>query len=115
MRQRRAREADGPDWRPRVDAESFVEALAGHAVIDVEALRSRARTAAVALGRELVAVVAVERFGVKVKDLAEKLCKSPGGISRTLRRGIRRRLEDDPFSSELDSLDRFVLQSVTAE
>ena len=32
--------------------------------------------------REIVAVVGVERFGVKVKDLAVRLGKHPGSVSR---------------------------------
>lgn len=115
VRQRRAHEQEGPDWRPRVAAEALLEVLADNGSIDLEALRSRSRSANLVLGRELVTVVAVERYGVKVKDLAKELTKSPDGISQILRRGIRRRLGDEGFKAQVDTLDRVILDALGKE
>ena len=55
--------------------------------------------------RELVGVVGVERFGVKVRDLARCLGKSEDGVSRWVRRGARRRIEDMEFANDAEMLD----------
>jgi hypothetical protein len=53
----------------------------------------------------MVGLVGVERYGVKVKDLAECLGKSEDGVSLWVRRGARRREEDASFAVEAGKLD----------
>jgi hypothetical protein len=43
--------------------------------------------------------VGVERFGVKVKDLAERLGKNPGSVSRWMARAAQKRDEDRGFEA----------------
>ena len=54
--------------------------------------------------RDLVALVGVERYGVKVKELASELKKSDDGVSLWARRGARRRKEDPSLAVEARAL-----------
>ena len=56
--------------------------------------------------RELVAALAVERWGVGVKALADALGKSRDGVSHWVRRGARRQAGQPAFARRLDELDR---------
>ena len=56
--------------------------------------------------RDLVAALAVERWGVGVKALANALGKSRDGVSQWVRRGARRRAGEPAFARRLDQLDR---------
>lgn len=39
-------------------------------------------------------ILGVERYGLKLKDLAMELKKSPNGMTKTVARAARRRTED---------------------
>ena len=56
--------------------------------------------------RDLVGVLAVERWGIGVKALADALGKSRDGVSLWVRRGASRRREDPGCDNRLDELDR---------
>ena len=58
--------------------------------------------------RELIGLVGIERYGVKVTELAAELGKSQGGVSHWCRRGIVRRAEDADFAAAADALDQAV-------
>ncbi len=55
-------------------------------------------------------VLGVERYGLKVKDLARELQKSPAGMTQTVARATRRRIENGEFRVDLDKLDRYVAE-----
>ena len=73
--------------------------------IDVEDIRSRSRGQDVVTGRELLLVLSVERYGLKVKEMADQLGQSPSGSSKALARGIQKRQCDAGFRKMLDDLD----------
>ncbi len=60
---------------------------------------------AIVKARELIGLIGVERFGVKVNELAAELGKSRDGVSRWIRRGIARRESDPEFASDAKGLD----------
>jgi hypothetical protein len=105
VRQRRRKEQLGPDWRPQIDAETFVNKSAAHLGLDEGDLRSSGRSEEVVEARELLMTLGVERYRLKVKELAEQLGKSPGGMSQALARGIAKRVEDADFRNKLRELD----------
>ena len=59
-----------------------------------------------ARARELLMILGVERYHLKLKDLAMELKKSPDGMTKTVARAANRRTEDDEFRGELNELDR---------
>ncbi|MCK5378950.1 MAG: hypothetical protein KAJ78_06070, partial [Acidobacteria bacterium] len=56
--------------------------------------------------RELIGLVGIERYGVKVIELAAELGKSREGVSKWCRRGVARRDEDPEFAVAADALDQ---------
>ncbi|MBW2693947.1 MAG: hypothetical protein JRE57_15145 [Deltaproteobacteria bacterium] len=58
--------------------------------------------------RELIGLVGIERYGVKVAELAAELGKSRGGVSHWFRRGAARRAEDADFAAAAEAFDRAV-------
>lgn len=55
--------------------------------------------------RELIGLVGIERYEVKVTELAWELGKSRDGVSRWYRRGTIRRAEDPAFAAAKKALD----------
>ena len=108
IRQCRRKEVEGPEWRPRLTAEEFMERAADELYLKAEDLCSRQRSPEVVRAREMLMVLGVERYGQKVRELAKVLGKSPDGMSHALGRGIRRRIEDERFRADLENLDRAV-------
>jgi len=56
-------------------------------------------------GRELLLVLSVERYGRKVKGMADQLGQSSSGSSKALARGIQKRQSDAGFRKMLNDLD----------
>jgi len=106
IRERRARDEPGPDWRPIIEAEEFIARGAGWLGVDVDELRSRRRAEELVQAGEVLVILGVERFGLKVKDLARQLRKSPDGMTQTIARAARKRTEDRAFRRDLNKLDR---------
>lgn len=106
IREKRDREMMGPEWRPTFEAEDFIVRGADWLGVDLTELRSRRRTEELVRARELLVVLGVERFGLKVKDLSMQLRKSPDGMTQALARAARKRTEDEAFRRDLDELDR---------
>lgn len=106
VRRRRAREEVGPEWRPSVAADEFI--VRGAELLDVglDDLRARGRSPAVVETRELLLVLGVERYGLKLNALARELQKTPDGMSQALARAVRRRRDDGAFLRKLNELDR---------
>ena len=76
-----------------------------HFKVQREDLASRGRKEEIVRVRELIGLVGVERYGVKVKDLAARLGKSEDGVSLWVRRGARKRMEDAGFAADAEALD----------
>ncbi len=108
VRARREREELGPDWRPVIDAKDFIMTAASALDLEIDLLLSSQRLPIVVRARELLMVLGVERYHLKVNALAPILHKSPSGMSHALSRAIRRRTEDPEFLAELNELDRVV-------
>ncbi len=93
-------------WRPRYAAREWLEFACAHLECDKEALRDRGRAPEVVRLRDLIGLVGIERFGVKVTELAAELGKSRDGVSRWYRRGTARRSEDPKFAAAAEALDQ---------
>jgi REP element-mobilizing transposase RayT len=106
VRERRNREELGSEWRPVFEAEEFLARGAEWLGVDVAELRSRRRTDELVRARELLMLLGVERFSLKVKDLARQLRKSPDGMTQAIARAARRRIKDNAFRRDLNLLDR---------
>jgi putative transposase len=106
LRQAREREEQGPEWRPRYATREFVARGARALGVELGDLASRRRGVDLVRARELLMIVGVERYRLKLKDLAAELGKSPDGMTKTLARAIRRRGEEKGFRKEIGDLDR---------
>ena len=73
--------------------------------VDRDELASRSRKPEIVRAREIVGLLGVERYGVKVKELAECLGKSEDGVSLWVRRGGCRRGQDAAFAADVEDLD----------
>lgn len=92
-------------FRARFEAEAWVEAVCVIVGLGRQELADRGRNPTVVRVRDMVGLVGVERYGVKVKELARCLGKSEDGVSLWVRRGARRREDDAAFAAELETLD----------
>ena len=93
-------------WRPRYTAEEWLELACAHLECDPERLCDRGRAPEVVRMRELTGLVGIERYGVKVTELASELGKSRGGVGHWYRRGSARRAEDADFAAAAEALDQ---------
>ena len=92
-------------WRPRYGADEWLRIACAHLGVDRERVADRVRSLAVVRARELIGLIGVERFGVKVSDLADELGKSRDGVSRWIRRGATRRASEPEFAAAAEELD----------
>ncbi|MFV2074419.1 MAG: transposase, partial [Thermoanaerobaculales bacterium] len=106
IRERRDREEMGREWRPFIEAEDFIARGAELLGVEIDDLQSRRRSEELVRARELLMILGVERYGLKVKDLASQMCKSPDGMSHTVARAARKRTSDNAFRRDLNRLDR---------
>ena len=90
--------------RPRLAAVEFLELAATAAGTSETELRSPRGRAALARQRELVALLAVELFGVRVKDLAAAMGRSPGSVSRWINAAGDRRARDAAYRRSAEEL-----------
>ncbi len=111
VRARRSNEPERPEWRIRLDATALVAAGARTLGVALDDLRSRTRDLRVVRARELLMLLGVERYRLRVVDLAEALGRSPDGMTKTLARAIRQRANDPHFLSELEALDRSLAET----
>ncbi len=102
-RQRRNREELGPAWRPTLETREFVARGTEWLSVEIDGLRSRRRSRELVRARELLMILGVERYGLKEKDLARELRKSPDGMTHLIARAVRRRTQDNAFSAGLIS------------
>jgi len=92
-------------WRPRFGAGEWLQIACAHLGVDRLRLSDRNRNPDIVRARELIGLIGVERFGVKVNELAAELGKSRDGVSRWVRRGADRREFDPEFASDAEALD----------
>ena len=109
---KRAQEAEGPDWGTSIEAAVFVAKVAALFGVEVEDLRSRRRSVELVRARENIALLAVERYGLKVKDLAQEIRKAPSGMAQALARAARQRAVDTKYQAELSRMDATIAASV---
>ncbi len=93
-------------WRPRYSAEDWLEFACQHLDCDLDMLGGRGRSPYAVRMRELIGLVGIERYGVKVIELAVELGRSREGVSKWYRRGTARRDEDPEFAAAAEALDR---------
>jgi REP element-mobilizing transposase RayT len=81
------------------DVDAFIRRAGEHLGVSGDVLGSRGKALATVRAREIIAIVGVERFGVKVNNLAGRLGKNPGSVSRWIVRAGQRRGEDRGFAA----------------
>jgi len=101
-------------WRPEVDVDTFVSKVSESLGLDEQDLRSSSRAVDLVEGREILMTLGVERYRLRVKELAESVRKSPDGMSQALARGVKRRAQDAEFRNRLGDLDHAVAEAITA-
>jgi REP element-mobilizing transposase RayT len=111
VRARRSNEPERPEWRIRLDATALVAAGARTLGVPLDDLRARTRDLRVVRARELLMLLGVERYRLRVVDLAEALGRSPDGMTKTLARATRRRADAPDFLNELEALDRSLAET----
>jgi len=72
----------------------------------MEEIAGPARDREFVRAREVIALVAVERYEIRLKDLADALQKNQDTASRWLSRAAARRREEDEFAALVESLDQ---------
>ncbi len=91
--------------RPHLTAAELVTRVGGLLGVGVEALGSRGKDADTVRARELVVTLGVERYGLRVRDLASAIGARYDTVSLWGRRGARRRSADAGFRRRLDEID----------
>jgi REP element-mobilizing transposase RayT len=91
--------------RRRLTADELLARIAPALGVSTQALASPQRAPELLEARELLAALAVERWQVGVKALADALGKSRDGVSLWVQRAAARRQSDPRFAARLDDLD----------
>ncbi len=92
--------------RPTLEANEYIKQVCELAGFGFEHIASRARDRDTAGKRRLIVTLGVERWRQKGKAMAAVLNKNPDVVSWWVGEGIRRRLEDDEFATQLEELDK---------
>jgi putative transposase len=106
--------ADTMVARPVLSVDEFLIAAANALDTGISALGARRSGRALTRQREMVALVAVESYGVRVRDLAERLGKNPGVVSRWGNMGGERRSQDSEFRERVEQFTADVRASAIA-
>ena len=107
---RKDRESPGLDWRRPIEPAELVSGCVEILGVQAEKLRSRSQAVELVQAREIIMVVGVGRFGLKVEDLAWEVRTSPDGMSKTLGRGLRRRWSDERFRERVDAANEAIAE-----
>ena len=99
--------------RPKLDAATYLAQACRALGVELDEIAGRNRTSRLREIRELLAVVAVERYGQKVGQLAELLRKNPGTVSRLVTDGAKRLGKDKAFHAAAEKLDAALRQAST--
>ena len=92
--------------RPRVPVLILLERGCTLLGISVTDAASRLRTPSVLRARQALAALLVERWGVRVSELAEALGRTRDGTSHLIGDAVRRRASEPAFAQLVDDLDR---------
>lgn len=98
--------------RPRLTAADYMGQACEALGVDIEELASRRREPRLRELRELVAVLGVEKYEQRVREIAEMLEKNPGSVSRWVSAAAERRSTDSGFAERLRKLDQTLLGDV---
>jgi REP element-mobilizing transposase RayT len=96
------------DVRPTFTAAEILrlfEEFSGH---DREDLASPLRTPRLIEGRVQLTLLAVSRFGVHSRDIANLIHKHPSSMTRWLNQGLKRERMDTAFRERIDRLDGLI-------
>lgn len=96
------------------DAAAYLAAAAPALGTTIAELGGRGKAPAVVRAREIMTVVGVERFGVSIKELAERLGMSPGSVSRWGVRAAARRTAATTFARRCLELERAVAAALAS-
>jgi REP element-mobilizing transposase RayT len=91
--------------RPRLAAGEFLRQGGEVLGIGFEELAGRGKLPEVVRARELLTVLGVERYDLRVKDMAAALGKHPQAATGWMMRGVRRRHEDAEEAICLEEID----------
>ena len=91
--------------RVRASLEEVLAAVGVATGLDPQRLAGSVHDRATVAARELLAVLAVHRCGVRVKAIAERLGKSSDTVSRWVTRGAQRGLSEEAFGGLVDRLE----------
>jgi REP element-mobilizing transposase RayT len=89
---------------PPMELEELLEIGARLLGVPLQVISSPSRAAPVVTAREMLALIAVERHGCQVKQIAALLEKRTGTASRWVQRAAARRRRDADFRQRLDAL-----------
>lgn len=95
--------------RPRLTVEEYLNRACRAIGMDVDQLATRRRDPELRQQRELVAVLGVEKFEQRVREMAAVLRKNPGSVSRWVSAAAERRSTDPAFAKRLKDLDERIL------
>jgi hypothetical protein len=98
--------------RPPLEPDDLVNLACEKLGVSREGLIGPGRDRQVVRAREAIALVAVERYALRLKDIADELKKNQDTASRWLSRAAVRRRDDSGFSELVDALDQTLARSV---
>ena len=97
--------------RPRMDTVRIIKEGAAFLGVQVADLAGRGRASDVVRAREMLATLAVERYRIRVMDVASEFNKSAEAASRMVCRGTGKRLKNTEFREEFEALDRYLARA----
>ncbi len=101
--------------RPRIDAAELLRRGGELLGVGFEELAGRGKAPEVVRARELLTVLGVERYGLRVRDIAAALAKHPATATGWVMRGVRQRHEDPEAVARLEELDDALSRPVRQE
>jgi putative transposase len=96
--------------RPRIDAGELLRRGGELLGVGFETLAGRGKAPEVVRARELLTVLGVERYGLRVMDIAAALGKHPATGTGWVMLGVRRRQENSEDAARLEELDKALSQ-----
>jgi hypothetical protein len=100
--------------RPRMEVDDFIGRALGVLAVDAEDVAGRTKRLQVVRARELILTLGVERYGLRVKDLAAALGVRYDTASLWGRRGARRRCDDGGFAQQMNELDTVLTETASS-
>jgi REP element-mobilizing transposase RayT len=91
--------------RPAIEAEEFLRLCCEQLEMPLSEIRSRKRGSTLTRARELVAALALQRWGQSTSALAALLGMYPDSLGRQATRAAQRAVEEPDFHTQLNELD----------